>query len=246
MPALDAAQRLAKACDDLSFHAPVRWTYNPLVYAWDGHRRYIERFGAPPKRGLLVGMNPGPWGMGQTGVPFGDPTVVREWMGFREIRVEQPARPCPDRPVHGLASPRGEVSGTRLYSALREGFGSLDDAYRHLYVANYCPLLFFDKEAKNLTPDKLAASDQGPLFVACDAHLAALVDAFKPAVVVGIGRFAEARARTVAAAGPAGTKVIGVPHPSPANPQANRGGPAAWKHTFLRALANAGIGPVPP
>ena len=49
----------------------VSWYYNPLTYAWDTFEQYLRKYAGGRKRVLFLGMNPGPWGMTQTGVPFG-------------------------------------------------------------------------------------------------------------------------------------------------------------------------------
>ncbi|MEJ2040442.1 MAG: single-stranded DNA-binding protein, partial [Desulfosarcinaceae bacterium] len=67
---------LLKQVGALTFSSPVTHVYNPLRYARDRFAAYWERYGRPPKRILFVGMNPGPWGMVQTGVPFGDVEMV--------------------------------------------------------------------------------------------------------------------------------------------------------------------------
>ena len=243
MDALEAAQRLSKACAALSFGPPVAWTYDPLDYAWDGHRRYLERYGRAPRDVLLLGMNPGPWGMGQTGVPFGDITAVREWMGITDAVVQQPPNVRPERPILGFANTRNEVSGTRLYGALREMYSSLDAAYERLFIANYCPLLFFNEAGQNVTPDKLSAADREPLFAACDTHLAALVEHFGASTVIGIGKFAEARAASVVRSVDRPIDVLGMWHPSPASPLANKEGGAVWRRKLVEVLTQAGIAP---
>ena len=52
----------------LSFSDPVRYIYNPLEYAWDTHRCYVEKYCGGGQSVLFLGMNPGPFGMAQTGV----------------------------------------------------------------------------------------------------------------------------------------------------------------------------------
>jgi len=241
MRPLEAARTLSKRCRELGFQDPVAWTYDPLHYAWDGHRQYVERYGDAPKAALLVGMNPGPWGMGQTGVPFGDPDVVRERMGIEAIDVHPPEDEREDRPVYGIESPRNEVSGTRLYEGLAEAFGTLDAAYERVFVANYCPLLFFDEEASNVTPPKLRKADREALFESCDEHLDALLDHFDPDHVVGVGRFAEERAEAVLDERGDDTPLHYLMHPSPANPHANKDGGDAWRRALREALAGCDL-----
>lgn len=81
--ALDrVAAELVQALNGLRFGPPVSHVYNPLIYAAGPHRQYLQLYGARPKEVVLVGMNPGPWGMAQTGVPFGEISAVRDWMGI--------------------------------------------------------------------------------------------------------------------------------------------------------------------
>lgn len=232
---IEAARQLSVALTPLCFAAPVTHVYNPLDYAWAPHAHYLRRYGAGPRRVVFLGMNPGPFGMVQCGVPFGEIEAVRDWMGIADP-VERPARENPQRPIEGFACPRSEVSGRRLWGLFRERFGSAEAFFAEHFVANYCPLAFF-AGGRNLTPDKLPAHETAVLHAACDAHLRTLVAALRPEWVIGVGGFAEARAREVLA----GTDIrIGrVLHPSPASPAANRG----WAEAATRQLAALGVWP---
>jgi len=233
MPAptlITISRRLRAAVRPLTFSRPVTHVYNPLDYAWALHRRYLARYGAGTKEFILLGMNPGPWGMAQTGVPFGDTGMVGTWLGLAG-RVNQPARSHPRRPVRGLQCPRGEVSGRRLWGWARDRFATPERFFRRFFVINYCPLSFMEESGRNRTPDKLPAAEREPLFAACDEALAGMVGVLRPTMVMGVGRFAEARAR-VALAGWQGD-IARAPHPSPASPLANRG----WSRLMDRALA---------
>ncbi len=228
------AKRLGKEVDELQFRPPVTHVYNPLAYAWVPHRRYLMVHGTPPKEVLLVGMNPGPFGMAQSGVPFGDVSLVRDWLRIGG-KVQAPAHEHPKRPIRGFECPRGEVSGRRLWGWARGRFVTPERFFRRFFVWNYCPLCFMEASGRNRTPDKLPAEERRALYAACDAALARAVEALQPRHVVGIGRFAAERARAVLARD---GRAIGVaPHPSPASPAANRG----WEAIFERALIDAGI-----
>lgn len=230
---LGAARELALAVDGLRFAAPVSHVYNPLAYAWAPHEQYLRRYGAGRKKIVFVGMNPGPFGMVQCGVPFGEIAAVRDWMGI-EAPVARPARENPKRPIEGFACVRSEVSGRRLWGLFRERFGTADAFFAEHFVANYCPLAFFD-HGRNLTPDKLPAAESAPLYAACDAHLRALVAALRPEWVIGVGGFAEARALEVLAG--TAVKIGRVLHPSPASPAANRD----WAGAATRQLTALGV-----
>ena len=226
---------LGKRVGALRFGPPVACTYNPLAYAWEPFERYLERYAASaPREVLLVGMNPGPFGMVQTGVPFGDVTLVRDWLGITG-RVDAPKHTHPKRPVLGFDCSRSEVSGTRLWGWARDRFGTPERFFARFFVANYCPLAFVEESGRNRPPDKLPASEQQALFAACDDALRRVVQVLDPDLVIGIGGFAEKRAR--AALGGETRRIGVILHPSPANPNANRG----WAEVIERQLADLGV-----
>ena len=128
----------------------TRW-----CYARAPHEQYLRRYGdARPSRVLLMGMNPGPFGMAQTGVPFGDVRMVRDFLGI-EAPVARPPREHPARPITGFACARSEVSGTRLWGWARDRFGTAERFFERFFVVNYCPLVFMEESGRNRTPDKL-------------------------------------------------------------------------------------------
>ena len=225
---------LAREVDALVFRAPTACTYNPLVYARKPHEAYLARYAGRGIEALLLGMNPGPWGMAQTGVPFGEVGLVREFLGIEEP-VRQPQQVHPRRPIEGFACTRSEVSGRRFWGWARERFGSPMAFSQRFLVANYCPLVFMEASGRNRTPDKLPAAEREPLFEVCDEALRRLVAWCAPARVIGIGNFAAARARE--ALGSSGPPIMSILHPSPASPAANRG----WVAQVERQLRTHGI-----
>lgn len=234
MSLLAAAATLRDACGRLALD-DVPYIYNPLDYAWEAHAEYVLRYGAKEgKRVLLVGMNPGPHGMAQTGVPFGDVHYVRDWMGI-EKAPRQPERTHPKRPVTGFATKRREPSGTRLYGWAEARYQTAERFFREFFIANYCPLLFYDEMGRNLTPPQLGKFRMEAVYEVCDAHLAAVIAGLDPAFVVGVGAFAEERARRVVDAHKLPPRVGTILHPSPASPAANRGW-APQAEAQLRAL----------
>ena len=231
---IDAARELSAAVDALPFAPPVTHVYNPLDYAWEVHRRYLERFGAGRKRVVFVGMNPGPFGMVQIGVPFGEIASARDWLGL-EGAVGQPANINAKRPVQGFACTRSEVSGQRLWGLFRARFGTPEAFFAEHFIVNYCPLAFFEG-GRNLTPDKLVAGERRPLLAACDTHLRTVIATLQPEWVIGIGNWAETRA--MEALGDMHKLKFGrILHPSPASPIANRG----WADAATRQLVELGI-----
>jgi single-strand selective monofunctional uracil DNA glycosylase len=231
---LEVTDELVAALAPLDFGPPVTHVYDPLVYAREPWERYLRRWGAGNKEVVLVGMNPGPWGMAQTGVPFGEVGAVRDWLGI-ECQVGAPDSPHPRRPVEGFACPRSEVSGSRLWGWAKERFGTPERFFERFVVANYCPLVFMEQSGRNRTPDKLPAAEREPLFAACDRALARSVDVWRPRLVVGVGGFAEARARHALAG--RDLQIGRILHPSPASPLANRG----WAERAEADLAALGV-----
>ncbi len=222
---IEAAAALRDAVGGLVFSPPVTHVYNPLDYAWRAHALYLEKHAASPKKVVLLGMNPGPWGMAQTGVPFGEISLVRDWVGV-EAAVGRPAVEHPKRPIEGFNCSRSEVSGKRLWGLFAERFGEAEAFFADHFVANYCPLVFMEEGGRNRTPDKLPKAEAEALREVCDAHLREVVRILDPEWLIGIGGYAEKRLRDVFEAEP--RQIGSIPHPSPANPAANRGwGPAA-------------------
>ncbi|MBI2947918.1 MAG: single-stranded DNA-binding protein [Verrucomicrobia bacterium] len=229
-----AALTLRAAVERLRFNPPVTHVYNPLNYAWPAHEAYLRRFGNSRKRVVFLGMNPGPFGMAQTGVPFGEISAVRDWMGI-EADISKPRREHPKRPIEGFACPRSEVSGKRLWGLFAERFGSAEKFFAEHFVVNFCPVAFLDKTGRNLTPDKLPGMATGALFALCDAHLRRVAEILQPHWLIGIGDFAEKRARL--AANGAEVKVAKILHPSPASPAANRN----WAGKATEQLCALGV-----
>ncbi|HNQ24770.1 MAG TPA: uracil-DNA glycosylase family protein [Phycisphaerae bacterium] len=218
----------------MAFGLPVAYVYNPLDYARKMHAQYLERYGRGRKEVVLLGMNPGPWGMAQTGVPFGEVSAVRDWLRL-DAPVGRPRHEHPRRPVLGLACSRREVSGQRLWGWARDTFGTPPRFFRRFFVANYCPLCFLEAGGRNRTPDKLPADERESLFAACDEALRQLVECLQPRWVIGIGRFAETRAH--AALHEVDVAIGRIPHPSPASPTANRN----WAAQATAQLTALGI-----
>jgi len=231
-----AARALDARLATLRFRAPADYVYRPLDYAWDVHRAYLEKYAAGTKRVVFLGMNPGPYGMAQTGVPFGEVAAARDWLGLSGA-VGRPAREHPAKRVQGFACPRSEVSGRRLWGLFAARFGAAERFARGHYVHNYCPLLFLEdtRLGRNVTPEELPAADLAAVYAACDEFLRLLVDALRPEWVIGVGGFAEGRAREALAG--RSVKVGRVPHPSPASPAANKD----WAGSATRALVDQGV-----
>lgn len=218
--AITSAKKLSMGVDALQFKEPITHVYNPLDYAWAGHRSYLEQHAQSKKKVIFMGMNPGPFGMAQTGVPFGEVSLVRDWVGVNAV-IKKPVNEHPKRLVEGFDCQRSEVSGRRLWGLFSEHFESADAFFADHFVANYCPLVFMEASGRNRTPDKLPAVEVAALYSLCDTHLREMVSALQSEWVIGIGAFAEGRAKL--ALKDCDVKVGRILHPSPASPAANRG-----------------------
>jgi single-strand selective monofunctional uracil DNA glycosylase len=216
---IEAAQKLSEDVEKLRFGPPVAHVYNPLLYAWRGHELYLRRFGKGSKEVVFLGMNPGPFGMAQTGVPFGEIQAVRGWMGIEAV-IEHPAKEHPRRPVLGFECTRSEISGQRLWKLFADRFGSPEKFFEKHFVVNYCPLAFIEESGRNRTPDKLSLQEREQLARACDAHLRKVFEILQPKWIIGIGAYAARQAALIAEGSEA--KVGQILHPSPASPTANR------------------------
>ena len=225
---------MVDALRPLRFGPPVTHVYNPLEYARESLRQYHAKFASTPKDVVFLGMNPGPWGMAQTGIPFGELNAVRDWMKIN-APVGTPAEMHPKRPVMGFSCSKREVSGRRLWGWAQKTFQTPNRFFKRFFVANYCPLLFIEKSGRNRTPDQIRAVERKPLQEICDHALRRTIEYFKPRYVVGVGKFAENRARI--AIDSRKVKIGVITHPSPANPQANRG----WEPLIIKQLADLGI-----
>jgi len=233
---IESARRLADALRPLEFSPPVACVYRPNDYARESHDLYLHRFGSGRKKTVFLGMNPGPYGMAQTGVPFGEIPAVRDWMGI-EAPVEKPVPEHPKRPIEGFACQRSEVSGRRLWGLFATRFPNAEDFFEDHFVLNYCPLVWMSATGANLTPDKLPAPEMAPVEDACLTHLGEVLEILKPDHLIGVGGFAEERLRRAAGEKGIKAKIGRVLHPSPASPAANRG----WAEAASKQLAAMGV-----
>lgn len=234
---LAASEELSKAVNALPFSPPVTHIYNPLDYANQPQRIYIERFGSTSKRVIFLGMNPGPFGMAQVGVPFGAIPAVRDWMKI-EAPVGKPENAHPKRPVEGFDCKKVEVSGRRLWTELfaRE-FPSAEDFFREHFVLNYCPLVFMTETGANYTPDKLRVAERAPLEEHCDRHLIRALEALRPEWAIGVGGYAEKNLLRIAPGLSFSPRIARIIHPAPASPIANR----EWPENPRRTLKELGV-----
>lgn len=195
---------------------------------------YLRKFGNGRKRVIFLGMNPGPFGMVQTGIPFGEISAVRNWLGVH-AQINKPDHEHPKRPVSGFDCLRSEVSGQRLWKLFADRFGTAEKFFAEHFVVNYCPLAFCGETGCNLTPDKLRKTECERLFSFCDRHLHRVLEILEPAWLIGIGGFAAMRGKMISEN--LKLKTGQILHPSPASPAANRG----WAKTATQQLIELGV-----
>ena len=232
---IEAARVQADRLRPLSF-SKAAYVYLPTDYARVPHETYLKRFGKGKKRVLMLGMNPGPYGMAQTGVPFGEIEAVRDWMGITG-KVAKPQPEHPKRPVDGFDCGRSEVSGRRLWGLFSEKYPDADDFFSEHFVANYCPLVWMSETGANITPDKLPKEEMEPVEAACQEHLEKVIAALKPEFLIGVGDYAEGKLKEAAERIGYEAKLGKILHPSPASPAANRG----WAEAAEKQLRAMGV-----
>ena len=224
-----------KFADSLVKEGSVDAVYNPLAYAWEPHRAYLELASGGGAKTLLLGMNPGPHGMGHMGIPFAETSVVRYLLKITDLEVGQPSTPHPKRPISGLDWPKEEVSGTRLWGLLENEYGSAESIFKSVFLLNHCPLMLFSGErATNITPDKITGPTTKALLERCDDHLREVVDIMQIERVIGVGRYSEKRALNALSG--IDISITTCWHPSPASPLANRNKGEDWKKNVRNVL----------
>lgn len=234
MSLIDIADEMTGQLRRMRFTGVVTHVYNPLEYARETFADYAGRYGNAVKEVVLIGMNPGPWGMAQTGVPFGEVGMVRDWLKVRGA-IGRPANEHPKKPVQGFDCKRSEVSGARLWGWAKEKFETPRRFFQRFFIANYCPLLFIGSTGSNVTPDKLSNNERAGLERTCDVALRRTVELLRPVHVIGVGQYAEGCAiRSLAGVD---VQIGRILHPSPASPAANKG----WAGQATRQLTELGI-----
>jgi single-strand selective monofunctional uracil DNA glycosylase len=233
---LEAAKHLSEQCNKkipaLLKHKDVAHVTNPLDYAWELHEQFIRKWGGFGAKTLLLGMNPGPYGMAQTGVPFGATKMATDVLQIEAVELQTPAGAHPKRPIQGLSMERQEVSGTRFWTFMVDHYGSIEATFSNIFVVNHCPLLILGETGRNITPVDIPKSIINPILDLCDQHLKSVVDIMGIERIIGVGNYAKKRAKTIVPE----LDIDAMWHPSPASPLANRNGGADWRENVASKL----------
>ena len=248
---IHAAKQLSTLCDQqisrIEKKTIVAHATNPLNYAWQHHEQFLRNWGGLGAKTLLLGMNPGPWGMAQSGVPFGSTDIAKNQLQIKPYKLTTPENAHPKRPIVGLDLARQEISGQRLWSLMFDHYGDGESVFSNIFVVNHCPLLLLGESGKNLTPDNLPISVMKTVLNACDKHLQQVVEIMGIERIIGVGKYAEKRAclafnadKTGLGTTASGRKITisSCWHPSPASPLANRNDGADWRANVISVLEN--------
>ncbi len=230
---IEITSQFAFKCAHIEYQEDV-YVYHPLQYAWNFHKKYIELYVKENTDTLFLGMNPGPFGMAQTGIPFGEVNVVRDYLGIDE-KLENLPTCHPKRPIEGLKCSRSEVSGRRLWTLIQNRFPVSSLFPDSVAIMNYCPVVFVDKgpTGKNIIPEKIEKNAREKLEQICDNYLDQMISIINPRNVIGIGQYAKKKLESSISRLESDIYVTSILHPSPANPQANRGWEPIVKKTLV-------------
>lgn len=229
---------LCENLQGLTFNEPVAHVYSPAVYAFQTYKEFIRKYCTSEKKVLFVGINPGPWGMVQSGVPFGERAFVRDWLEIQGL-ILKPAWEHPKRPILGLECTRSEVSGKKLWTLIKSLSGRPENFFQHCFLHNICPLSFLSKTGSNITPpDILPAEKRNQLNQICDASLTEVIRILKVEIVVAIGRYVETRVKNIIKNGNLPEfRVECLAHPSPLNRKAGN----RWAEIAEEQLREFGV-----
>ena len=214
----------------------IFFVYNPLNYAWEPHKYYLEKYGTLGAKTIIMGMNPG-HGMGYTGIPFGCPEKVRSYLEITGLEVREPSKIHPKREIKGLQYEKVEISGKRIWNLIEDIYGLPTEAFKDIFVLNHFPLWMFNAAGQNITPDKLKSSSTNEIFDVCNRYLVDIIQVLGCKSIIGVGKYAQKMAHLAVVNANLGQITVDeIPHPSPANPLANRDKGKVWKKISSKVI----------
>lgn len=238
---LEITRKLRDSCDEfkdkiIELNDNVKFVYNPLDYAWEPHKKYLVDYSLQGAKTIIMGMNPG-HGMGNTGIPFGCPKKVKKYLNITSLEVKEPAKVHPKRRISGLECEKTEISGKRIWGLIEDLYGSPDNAFKHIFILNHFPLWMFNSEGQNITPDKLSKSANEEIFKICNKYLCDVVNTMEAEIIIGVGKYASKMAKIATEDNKLkGIVIKEIPHPSPANPLANKNKGSVWREISKRVI----------
>ena len=231
---IEITYKLSENCDHckskiIRDNDNIEFAYNPLNYAWEPHKKYLENYGSLGAKTIVMGMNPG-HGMGNTGIPFGCPEKVSKYLNITGLEVKEPVNIHPKRRINGLECKKPEISGKRIWGLIEDIYGPPKNAFKNIFVLNHFPLWMFNSEGQNITPDKLKKSSAEDIFKICNKYLSDIINMLNAKKIIGVGKYANKMAHeAIKENNLEGIIIEEIPHPSPANPIANKDKGALWK-----------------
>ncbi len=238
---VEITYKLRENCDNckgkiIKDNKNVEFAYNPLNYAWEPHKNYLEKYGSLGAKTIVMGMNPG-HGMGNTGIPFGCPEKVSNYLDITDLEVREPVKIHPKRRITGLECKKPEISGKRIWGLIEDIYGSPRNAFKNIFVLNHFPLWMFNSAGQNITPDKLKKSSAEEIFRICNKYLSDVISILNAQKIIGVGKYASKMAhKAIEESKLEEIKIKEIPHPSPANPLANKDKGAVWKKISKRVI----------
>lgn len=161
-------------------------------------------------------MNPGPFGMCQTGVPFGDPKCVKEFLQIEGV-VNKPEIECPFREILGFNSSRREQSGERLWRFFQSICHTPEFFFKNAFLFNFCPIALMKGNGCNVTPGEIKdIKVRKSLEVLCEDWYLKVIRLLQPEYLIAIGRYIHKKTKDVFKANHIDNiKILYMPHPSP-------------------------------
>ena len=204
--------------------------WNPQLYGLPLYRRFATEH-LPTSRGAIValGLNPGKYGMSQTGIPFTDVTRAAR-VG---IAIEPPGlAPASLRPF--LKSYRVERSSASVYNLLDALWGGPAEGWRRLWAVAPCGLLFLEPDGTNVTPADARLARRDDVRELRLRVIRESVEAARPRGVLLLGQDVA----RVAADALGDVETLVVDHPVARGP--GRRGPAWWAGVVAQAVRARG------
>ena len=198
--------------------------YNPLTYARNMHLEYLKKSTGHGATILFLGMNPGPFGMMQTGVPFGAVSYVRDYLNIKNDVKEFCLHP--KHKIIGLETKRDEPSGKKLWALMQSLYPKSNELFSHITVQNYCPLAFLDDSGKNIALNNV--KNRKELESLCDNYIKDYILDNNIKVLVGVGVYAYEKLLSLNL----NLTVIKILHPSPLNPLSHKG----WDEGVMKQI----------